>query len=169
MPTKAKGGRPRRIEDRFIDRKGYVQVRVGDEWIYEHRLVAMAMLGRPLLVGEAVRHRNGVRSDNGPENLEITIGRIRRGAAANDVRCPHCLQPWLAEAPSTIVMRLDDVARNLREGLWSVAPASPSGFSEPFQKLAAVTVALRPQRSAPRLSETPGQVSIFEAMGAEVA
>lgn len=39
--------------------------------LLQHRVVMAEILGRPLLPSESVNHKNGQRSDNRPENLEL--------------------------------------------------------------------------------------------------
>ena len=56
---------------RNVDANGYVRVWVDGKYVYEHRLVAESTLGRSLTPSEVVHHRNGNRSDNTPDNLEV--------------------------------------------------------------------------------------------------
>lgn len=55
---------------------GYTLLKVGKRWVMEHRYIMEQILGRPLEKFEHVHHKNGVRNDNSPENLELWIGRI---------------------------------------------------------------------------------------------
>ena len=74
---------------RYIDKTGYVLLtnRKGDNGYQqpEHRFVMEQMLGRKLLPHETVHHRNGIRHDNRPENLELWSGRHGRGQRQTDL------------------------------------------------------------------------------------
>jgi hypothetical protein len=66
-----------------IDRNGYRKV--GWKGVYLHRIVMEQMLGRRLLPGENVHHKNGNRDDNRPENLELWISRQPTGQRVEDI------------------------------------------------------------------------------------
>lgn len=70
-PQEAALNRPVRQPRISISPEGYETFRIGRKRIFVHRLIAEFTIGRPLKRGEVVHHRNGIRTDNRPENLEV--------------------------------------------------------------------------------------------------
>ena len=80
---------------RWVDPKGYFWIKCpvpghpnakrSGGWIAEHVWVMSQMIGRPLHPGETVHHRNLIRSDNRPSNLELWTSHQPRGARVPDM------------------------------------------------------------------------------------
>ncbi len=75
----------------ITDKQGYITIYIkGKGHIKEHRHVMEEILGRSLNEGESVHHKNGVRDDNRPENLELFISNHPAGQRGKELICPHC-------------------------------------------------------------------------------
>lgn len=76
---------------RTLHQKGYVYLWCPEHprgkaagYVFEHILVMENMLGRNLFPNETVHHKNGVRHDNRPNNLELWVASPRHGIRAED-------------------------------------------------------------------------------------
>jgi len=82
----------RSTETRTLNSAGYATVyapehprATSSNWVLEHILVMEKKIGRHLIAGETVHHKNAQRADNRANNLELWSGNHPTGARAADL------------------------------------------------------------------------------------
>lgn len=69
---------------KMIYKKGHPNSNIKTGIILEHIFIMSQLLGRPIKKGETIHHKNGVRSDNSPDNLEVWTSRHPSGVRVKD-------------------------------------------------------------------------------------
>jgi hypothetical protein len=77
---------PSAIKGTFQGRGKYTFVRVSKgKWRREHHIVMEGLIGRPLRPFENVHHKNTIRNDNSPTNLELWANPQPSGGRVSDL------------------------------------------------------------------------------------
>lgn len=74
----------------IIDASGYARIKIDEghgakDWIKHHRYIMENLLGRKLFSFESVHHKNGIKHDNRPTNLELWITKQPKGQRPKDL------------------------------------------------------------------------------------
>lgn len=108
-----------------LSAKGYVRVRIDGNTYFAHRLIALAFIPNPLGLPQ-INHKNGIKTDNRPENLEW---------ATNQQNRDHAVANGLQSSGAKISKRLSEsevftIRSLLLSGVTQLAIAQAFGVSQ---------------------------------------
>jgi hypothetical protein len=97
------------------EKDGYVCIKTEQGWELEHRFVMSQILGRPLSTYERVHHKNGIRTDNRPDNLELFNDNSSHVRQHN-----KGYQDGYKQGYSDAVSQISEMAKNQKLVSWQV-------------------------------------------------
>ena len=112
-------GHPEWNGGKIVDKSGYILVYTPDhpgarkprmKYVPEHRLVMEKQLGRYLTRNEVVHHKNGIKNDNRPENLQIFTRNADHLKHELTGKCPK----WTQDGKARLQQSMRQLADNRR-------------------------------------------------------